>query len=541
MNTTRHSAGGRNAPRSARSAYANCKLWRNRLQQRPDDPNTLCGLANALLDSGQREEAEFTVRSALALEPDMPDAHYVLGKLLHQRGSHVAAVAQYRHALTFGANSGDIWNDLGCSLASLGDLTAAKDAFRTALRLSPQHAEAHNNVGECLWREDRMRDAMQSFATALRLDPSLTAASLNLAAGLVRMNRAVTAVPLLKRCLVRAPDSARAHLKLGVAWQQLERFDDAVASFRAAAELAPSADAYRGLAASLAAAGQPVDAVVAYREAAALAPDDTELADAFATALLAAGMSDQALSVSHERVTKGPATTTALAAHSLALARTGVDTADDLMAFDALVHGSALRLPTGYRSLDVFNGLLFQYVSAHPTLAMTPLADGLGLAPPAAQEKIARTGPLLASAVQPVAELARQVNDAVRAYLDRTEQLGGHPLLTPPPSDWLLSARGVVTAPRSEQPRHLRPAAWLSAIYYVRLPTAVTHGTTQDGCLQLGGAPAAVDPEGLLPTCTIRPAEGQLIVFPAYLFRRTVAFSGSDSHVSIAFDIARRG
>ena len=37
--------------RSAGSAYANCKLWRNRLLQRPDDPNTLVGLAEALLES----------------------------------------------------------------------------------------------------------------------------------------------------------------------------------------------------------------------------------------------------------------------------------------------------------------------------------------------------------------------------------------------------------------------------------------------------------------------------------------------------------
>ncbi|MEL7450554.1 MAG: tetratricopeptide repeat protein, partial [Pseudomonadota bacterium] len=484
--------------RSAGSAYANCKLWRNRLLQRPDDPNTLCGLAEALLESGQREEAEFTVRSALALEPDMPEAHYVLGKLLHERGSYHAAVAQYRHALTFGANTGDIWNDLGCSLASLDDAVGAREAFRTALRLAPHHAQAHNHYGESLRAQGQLRDAMQSFAMALRLEPGLTAAGVNLATGLVSMNRAATAIPLLKRCVRDDPASAPALLQLGLARQQLGDYARAAECFEGAADLAPSAAAYGGLGTCLAATEDYVAAVAAYREATKLAPDDTRLLEAFAAALLAAGMTDKAADVGEQLVGRRPVSTRALAAHAVAAARTSDDPAlHSLLDFEQLVHGGTISVPSGYPTLQAYNAILHQYVTAHPTLSTVGIGDGLLPGPQTATRSV--TGPLLSGAVQPIAELERQVNAAVRGYLQHFAPESGHPLLDPVPAGWQMTAHGVVLEARSPQPRHIRPGAWLAAVYFIKLPSAVTHGKNNDGCLQLGGAPTAIDPERRVP------------------------------------------
>ena len=90
-------------------------------------------------------------------------------------------------------------------------------------------------------------------------------------------------------------------------------------------------------------------------------------------------------------------------------------------------------------------------------------------------------------------------------------------------------------------------ASW-SAVYCVK-DGADAAGATRGGLLRLfdtrGGADAFLDPanQRLRPPFIVGDLElqlrpGQLVVFPSYLFHRTLRYAGSGERISISFDLA---
>lgn len=82
---------------------------------------------------------------------------------------------------------------------------------------------------------------------------------------------------------------------------------------------------------------------------------------------------------------------------------------------------------------------------------------------------------------------------------------------------------------------HIHESGWISGVYYPRLPAL--DPAAEAGRLAFGdhhfGAP--VPP---LPTLTVMPEQGALILFPSYLYHRTIPFAGPGDRISVAFDIA---
>jgi hypothetical protein len=57
------------------------------------------------------------------------------------------------------------------------------------------------------------------------------------------------------------------------------------------------------------------------------------------------------------------------------------------------------------------------------------------------------------------------------------------------------------------------------------------------GGFQLGRPPRELPFKGDFPIRTIRPHEGLMVLFPAYLYHGTVPFRSKKRRISIAFDV----
>lgn len=81
---------------------------------------------------------------------------------------------------------------------------------------------------------------------------------------------------------------------------------------------------------------------------------------------------------------------------------------------------------------------------------------------------------------------------------------------------------------------HIHPAGWLSSAYYASLPPEVAAGEGQ-GALAFGVPDAALGLD-LAPRRVVEPREGQLVLFPSYLWHGTTPFESSAPRLTVAFD-----
>jgi hypothetical protein len=77
---------------------------------------------------------------------------------------------------------------------------------------------------------------------------------------------------------------------------------------------------------------------------------------------------------------------------------------------------------------------------------------------------------------------------------------------------------------------------WLSSACYIALPGAVTASEDRAGWLKFGEPGIKTTPQ-LAPEHFIKPEEGKLVLFPSYMWHGTEPFGGSETRLSVAFDL----
>jgi uncharacterized protein (TIGR02466 family) len=144
---------------------------------------------------------------------------------------------------------------------------------------------------------------------------------------------------------------------------------------------------------------------------------------------------------------------------------------------------------------------------------------------------------LLAEPKGPVAELERLIDNALEGYLRALPPNSRHPFLAKKPARWQLDVWGIVLGSQGHQIPHMHPAGWLSGCYYVKVPRVVADGSGHEGWIEFGRPHeryrATAEPDLKL----VRPEEGLMVLFPSFVFHRTVPFEAADKRISIAFDI----
>ena len=474
------------------------KMLRAVVGLQPDHVDALNNLGNVLKASEKLDEAEAAYRRALTVKPDYADAHYNLGIVLEARARPDAAEAAYRRALDISPAFAGAHFNLANVLKALSRLDEAVDAYGRALDITPDHADAHNNLGNTLYELGRMDEAESAYRCALVFKSDHADAHYNLGIVLQETGRHDDAIAAYRRALRVEPEYVPVHVNLGYALQELDKLDEAKAAYRRAIALSPDyAQAHVNLA-------------------------DTQLQNGDARAAVAAC----------DAYLRGhPGDTAVLAFKALALDEAGErEAARTLVDFDRFLRPTPLPAPDGFDTVADFNTALAHHVCTHPTLMHAPTSHATRLGK--------HSGELLVEPKGPIAALESLIRDAVEDYRRALPANPAHPFLADPPERLGLSIWGVVLEGQGHQIPHIHPSAWLSGVYYAKVPDEVrASGHSRAGWIEFGRPPehfhCTVTPE----VKAVRPEEGLLLLFPSYFYHGTVPFEAAEPRISIAFDV----
>ncbi len=518
--------------------------------------------------AGRLDQADAAYREVLARRPDHPDALHLRGLVAHQRGDGATAVALIGDAIRVSPNVARYHNNLGRTLALLGRVAEAEASYRHALDLEPDYAEAAKNLGELCAERGRYQAAADYFLVAAQSRPDDADAHNRLGRMLEHLNRFDAAVDAFDRAIACKPEFMLAHANLGNLQKLLGRLDESAACFRRAIALEPDiaelrvnlgtalkadgrldaaadayraalaldpglAEAHRGLGITFAEAGRDDEAEAALLRAIELDPDAAAPRHNLAELLLRRGDATAALAACDDCLTVDPGNSRALAVKAAALDESGARAAvRALVDLDRLIRTTRFDAAVGFADMAAFNAALADHVCNHPTRDFEP--------PNKATRLGTQTRELLVEPKGPVAALERMIIGAVEDYLGILPAMADHPVAAAAPSDWWPTAWATILDTGGHQTPHIHPAAWLSGVYYVQVPSAVTaDDPAHAGWIEFGrpdpGYNLAVEPDVRL----IRPEPGRIVLFPSYFFHRTLPFEASEYRISIAFDIMR--
>lgn len=464
----------------------------------PDNAEIRTNYGNILSALGRIRDAEFAYGDAMRANPRHAEAAFNLAILYEATGRHAEALDAYDRTIAIAPVHTGARQGRGNALKGLKRLNEARDAYEDALRRDPALASARTNLAAVLQELGDFEGALEQCGKALDTAPELTEARYNRAIALQELGRHEEAIEDYRDVLKAQPDHAAASLNIAWGLQQLERLDEAAAELEHTAKLDPD-----------------------------FAKAHVNLADI----RLQQGDPQAALGICDAFLARRPGEANALAAKAVALTDLGDgEGAKALLDFDRFVKLVRIEPPEGYADLDAFNDALCAHVENHPTLTFAPQSH--------ATREGRHSGELLAGPKGPIAGLEAAIMAAARDYRESAGTDPGHPFLAAVPKDWSLSVWGVVMRSAGHQIPHIHPAAWLSGVYYAKLPDIVGDDDAGNaGWIEFGRPPAHFHNARAPRTHAIRPEPGLMVLFPSYFYHDTVPFEADGTRISIAFDL----
>lgn len=216
-----------------------------------------------------------------------------------------------------------------------------------------------------------------------------------------------------------------------------------------------------------------------------------------------------------------PGNTPALALLAQVCAITGdTDRAASLLDLDHLVSRRVLQWP---ELPEDVNRTLADAVLRNPGMMFEP------------QRRTARQGyrgPLSPSSSDVAGLLFTRLRHEATTY--RATLDASHAFAASAPARATLSMWSVLLGQGGHVVPHIHPGAWMSGVYYVAVPGGAGDG----GMLELGCKGPTLDgpyPETLVRR--IRPEPGLLVLFPSYVYHRTIPTTSRESRICVAFDV----
>jgi len=501
------------------------------LTQDPRNIEALNIAGVSAFQSGDAASALDLFQTAIAYAPDNAEALTNLANVQAAQGDANLAATTYAAAMLADNKYADAPFNLGILLETGGRNAEALEAFDRALVLKPGHPGALAGRGNALKALKRLDDAREAYEAALARNPSLAEARTNLAAVLQELGDFEGAAREAKRAFEADPDLLEAEYNHAIALQELGQYEEAIKAYRHVLHHAPEfAPCAMNIGYGLQQLGKLDEAADAFEQAITIDPDFAKAHVNLADLRLQQGDRDAALKVCDAFLTKHPGQTDLLAFKSISLWDKGrKDDARALTDFDRFVHPVHITPPTESGGLETFNEALCEHVLAHPTLTLSPQSH--------ATRNGKHSGELLSDPKGPIADLEAEIFRLAGEYRDNLSA-DDHPFVARAPKDWTLSVWGVVMEGAGHQIPHIHPAAWLSGVYYPKLPAIVGDDAgDKAGWIEFGRPPDHFHNTRAPETLSVQPEPGMMVLFPSYFYHHTVPFEADGMRISIAFDL----
>ena len=506
----------------------------------PADTRVAIALASALVDGGDFGAAVDLCGRLLDSSPGDMRIHNQLALALAAQGQADAAISQCREALATYGGHRDVGLTLGRLLLTHGETDNAVDYFRGLVNAYPDDNDAVNGLAVALHRIGDGNEAAAILETATERHPESVQTWYNLAAvysDLEKNKYLDRAEAATRRAIALNPAHAAAHACLGLIGAKTDRPDLAIASLQHAVELdGEFYDARINLADTLEKTGQRDAALGVLAKAVERFPERPEAyrqSGIFQLRERRAEAALEALQASYDRDMLDQRTIAHLA---VAMEELGHDAAAArLKGMDRFIFPLRPEPPPGWDRIEAFNAELAHDILAHPSLQWEPL----GLAARGGS----LTGNLLQSPTPAILGWEKLLRAAIDSLVARLEVDPGHPFLKRLPRRYRLNSWACVVPEGGVIDTHIHEQSWLSGAYYVSLPGSVSEQseTDHEGWIEFG-RPTREIPVSRAPQLRlIQPAEGMLVLFPSYLYHRTLPFHGGENRISVSFDLEPLG
>lgn len=464
----------------------------------PFDADEALQEAVRLHETGFQSEAFEMCRKIKTAYPDNAGAYNLAGIIAFQGNHRRRSLHLLRKAIRLAPDHAGAHNNLGIVLKESGEFGEAVEAFEKSLQINPDDADTHFNLGNALNGLQRHADAAVSYGRAAELRPDFVDALYNRANMLAEMGRYELAVDTFRRVIDFISDFAGAHYALGKSLMLSGRFEEAIAAFE---------------------------------EALIFEPGHKHALDGLTEAVLRARGPEALLTICDARLESDPGNRIALSAKAIALHEVGeTAAAKDLLDFERFVRPVRIAPPEGFGDIAEFNAALTDHVTNHPSLKQSP--DGH------ATRNGLHSGNLNKSPKGPIAAFEKSIAAATKDYVSALSKTQPHPFLDiiAPKSRHVIWA--VVMSSQGHQIPHIHPEAWLSGVYYPKLPAIVDEpNANKAGWIEFGSPPDRFACKKAPEVWTYKPEEGLMILFPSYFYHRTIPFDAAEPRVSIAFDV----
>jgi len=253
------------------------ELYREVLQNEPDNPVALHSLAMLAHRGGHSDTAVELLSRAIETNPQAPQLHYSLGVAYETVGRLEQAISAYKQAVSLNPEYLDAQNKMAILLLRLGRHTDALQESERAIALAPDNAHAHHLRGFILQAQGRYPEAIASYKQAIGLKRDFVDAYNHLGVALSSQNMCDEAIDSYKQAVALDPGYADAYNNLAIALGMQGLFEEAIGNYRQALQIEPTlVDALYNLANILQGQGLHAEAIVNYRQAIQLRPDYAE-------------------------------------------------------------------------------------------------------------------------------------------------------------------------------------------------------------------------------------------------------------------------
>lgn len=190
--------------------------------------DALAARAESLLENGQLQEAEETIRTALKESHRKWQHYFILARIWDAQHRDSDAMAAFRHAVAQAPLVAQTHGGFGQFLLQKGELREAEREMRTAISLNPNASGYHATLGSVLMQQCFYDEALVSLQKAIRLDRRNPTPRIIMGELSATMGKYAAAEKSLGKALALAPDSSRALSVLGKILEDQGKFDSAI-------------------------------------------------------------------------------------------------------------------------------------------------------------------------------------------------------------------------------------------------------------------------------------------------------------------------
>lgn len=336
------------------------------------------------------------------------------------------------------------------------------------------------------------------------------------------------AIDALKSIITRLPEISKIRLELAKMLEREGDYPAALVQFEKALSLDPNDLESLIMSGHMhAQTNNFSEAISRYKKALGHVPSNHATRVALTRTLMLKGQWDDADQECMKVLQAVPGHTGAMALQSIICFELGRDAdARAIMNFEDRLMPCIFK-PEG--GLDGMNLRLADAIANHPTIAYEPkdYSTKCGY----------HTGDITGDTSGPIFELLTWVRSEIDAVIANCQANGNDPFSKSAPASYTLNAWGVVMEDQGHQDSHIHRDAWISGVYYIKVPPSVQQNDPETaGWIEFGTPHDYPERKTVSETKLIMPIAGNAILFPAYFYHRTIPLRSSDTRICIAFD-----